>query len=462
MKYNWQHKDWPNFTYNSDDLIEIIDAYKKKAYGFQGRLNQLNEASQAEAHINLMVEEAINTSAIEGENLNREEVRSSVARFLGISLTKQKGYFPKEDGISEMLINVRESIGGNLSKEKICHWHKSVLHGSEGHYSKPIKKGEYRDTHVEIVKDDNYGNVETIFEGPGETREEVTAQMDEFIEWYNDTSPLNKNGINIPGPARAAIAHLWFVSIHPFDDGNGRIARAISEHALFQDFDSPPLFSISMAINDDRGDYYKQLAGTNESMDVSKWVKWFAEKVEKSQDLSIKKVEFILKKAKFWVKFKDTKLNDRQSKVIDKIFGSGYKGFVENGISNEKYRAITGCTHSTATRDLKDLVGKDMFLISGTGKRNLSYEINLQESNPVFSMKGIDNISKTGNRDKFILSTLNKMLVTIERNIAFHQDNENPKIKSLVEAYKELAEDNDQYLTKLDHILSANDNEMSL
>jgi len=462
MKYNWQHKDWPNFTYNSDKFVEIINAYKKKAYGFQGRLNQLNESSQAEAHINLMVEEAINTSAIEGENLNREEVRSSVARFLGISLTKQKGYFPKEDGISEMLINVRESIGSKLSKAKICHWHKSLLHGSEGHYSKPIIKGEYRDTHVEIVKDDNYGNVETIFEGPGETRAEVTIQMDQFIEWYNETSPRNNNGINIAGPERAAIAHLWFVSIHPFDDGNGRIARAISEHALFQDFDNPPLFSISMAINDDRGDYYKQLAGTNDSMEVSNWVKWFAEKVEISQDLSIKKVDFILNKAKFWNRFKDINLNVRQKKAVNKVFGSGYDGFVKDGISNEKYRAITASTHSTATRDLKDLVEKNMFKIAGTGKRNLRYEINLSEENPVFSMKGTGIISKTGNRDKFIQSTLDKILLTIERNMNFHQDTTNPKLSLLIESYTELAEGNDEYLNKLKAVLSANENDMSI
>lgn len=462
MKYNWQHEDWPNLTYNPDELVKVIDAYKKKAYGFQGRLHQLNKESQAEAHINLMVEEAISTSAIEGEILNREEVRSSVSRFLGISLTKQKGYFPKEDGISEMLINVRESINSNLSKEKICHWHKSLLHGSDGHYPKPIVKGEYRDGDVQIVKGDLYGNEEVIFEGPGENRAQVTAEMDKFIEWYNETSPLNENGINIPGPAKAAIAHLWFVSIHPFEDGNGRIARAIAEHALFQDFDSPPLFSISMAINDDRGDYYKQLASTNESMDVSKWVKWFAEKVEISQDLSIKKVDFILKKAKFWDKFKDTGLNERQSKVVDKVFQNGIDGFIKDGISNEKYRAITGCTHSTATRDLKDLVEKNMFVISGTGKRNLRYEINLAEEASVFSLKNTGNVTKSGNRDRFIQNTLDKMLITIERNIDFHQDITNPKLLALIESFNELAEGNDQYKGKLKGLLSINDNDMSI
>ncbi len=123
--------------------------------------------------------------------------------------------------------------------------------------------------HIDVIKDDLYGNDEIIFEAPGETRDEVTEQMDRFLAWYHESSPLNNPDVSIPGPARAEIAHLWFVSIHPFEDGNGRIGRAIAEHALFQDFDNPPLFSISTAINNDRGNYYKELAETNESMDVS-------------------------------------------------------------------------------------------------------------------------------------------------------------------------------------------------
>jgi Fic family protein len=409
-----------------------------------------------------MLEEAINTSAIEGENLNREEVKSSVARFLGIDLTKNKGFFPKEDGIYAMLLDVRESIKSDVSKKMLCKWHKTMLYGSEN-YKKTVLKGQYRDAYTEIIKDDIYGNVDVIFKAPGVTREEVTEQMNEFLAWYNASSPLNNSDIDMPGPARAAIAHLWFVSIHPFEDGNGRIARAIAEHALFQDFDSPPLFSISTAINDGRDDYYKELASTNESMDVSNWVNWFVKKVSHSQDLAIKKVDFILKKAKFWDKYGNVKLNERQQKVLDKIFGSGLDGFIKVGISNEKYRAITGNnSNTTTTRDLKDLVEKSIFYVSGTGRRNLRYNINLVEDNAVFKIKHSGKVSNEGNREKFIQATLEKMLVIIQRNLDFHQDINNPKLLSLIENYKELAEGEEEYFDKLEKIISSNNDGLAM
>ncbi|MFT4927584.1 MAG: Fic family protein [Phenylobacterium sp.] len=390
MKYNWQLPDWPNFSYETEGLAKIINDYNKCAYGFQGKLEQISEEDQAEAYINLMVEEAIGTSAIEGENLNRAEIRSSVARFLGINLTQQTGYFPKEDGIAALLISVRESFKQPISKDKLCYWHKQLLHGCEDYYRVPITKGDYRDKHIEIIKEGPFGEQDVIFEGPGDTKQQVSIEMDKFITWYNATSPLEDINNYIAGPIRAAIAHLWFVAIHPFDDGNGRIARAIAEHALFQDFDNPPLFSISMCINDNRGQYYKQLGNTNRSMDVSQWVSWFTTTVKASQSLSIEKVDFILKKTKFWHRHKNTKLNARQQKALDKIFGAGLNGFVKTGISNEKYRTITGCPPATATRDLKGLVEKGVFSLAGTGKRNLRYMINLVEDNPVFNIKAMN------------------------------------------------------------------------
>jgi Fic family protein len=461
MKYNWQLPDWPNFSYKTEGLAKIISEYKKCAYGFQGKLEQISEESQAEAYINLIVEEAISTSAIEGENLNRAEVRSSVARFLGINLTPQKGYFPKEEGIAALLISVRESFKQPLSKEKLCYWHKQLLHGSEASplYQEnrhQITKGDYRDKHIEIIKEGPFGEQDVIFEGPGDTRQAVSTEMDKFIAWYNATSPLSDIGNEIAGPVRAAIAHLWFVAIHPFDDGNGRIARAIAEHALFQDFDNPPLFSLSMCINDYRGEYYKQLANTNASMEVSQWVSWFASMVKTAQNLSIEKVDFILKKAKFWHKHTATKINARQQKALDKIFGSGLNGFVKQGISNEKYRAITGCPPATATRDLKDLVDKGIFLLAGTGRRNLRYMINLVEDNPVFNIKGDTNDTVESNQSKraqFLKGITDKLLNNIHRNVDFHQDVSNPKLLDLTAQYKELVGDDKEALSKLNEII---------
>ncbi|MBL0709839.1 MAG: Fic family protein [Colwellia sp.] len=451
MKYNWQHKDWPEFIYNPSDYDHVVMQFQKKAYSLQGRLEQLNIESQQEAHILLMVEEAINSSEIEGENLNREEICSSVARFLGLKIEISNVPSLKEEGIAALLINVRESLNQHLSKEKLCYWHKLLLQ-EDDNPRKPILKGDYRDETVDVIKDDLYGNVDVIFKAPGISREEVTLEMDQFFAWYNATDPSNECGPFLPGPVRAAVAHLWFVSIHPFEDGNGRIGRAIAEHALYQDFENPPLFSISATINNNRKQYYEQLQGTNEVMDISNWVQWFVNIVHDAQISAALKVDYILEKSKFWDLHKKTKLNERQHKAISKMFDSGPEGFITNGISNQKYRTMTKCSLATATRDLKDLVNKEVLYLKGSGKRNIRYLICFVE-NSVF--KRSDGSSHAGSRDKFIEATLEKLLGNIQRNLDFHQDKSNSKLLEMIEHYEQLSDKNKESLHKLKTILSA-------
>jgi Fic family protein len=451
MKYNWQHQDWPEFIYNPSDYDNVVMQFQKKAYSLQGRLEQLNIESQQEAHILLMVEEAINSSEIEGENLNREEIRSSVARFLGLKIETSTAPSLKEEGIAALLIDVRESLNQHLSKEKLCYWHKLLLQ-EDDNPRKPVLKGDYRNETVDIIKDDLYGNVEIIFKAPGTSREEVTHEMDHFFDWYNATDPSNEDGMHLSGPVRAAVAHLWFVSIHPFEDGNGRIGRAIAEHALYQDFENPPLFSISATINNKRKQYYEQLQGTNEVMDISTWIQWFVNIVHDAQISAALKVDYILEKSKFWDKHKETKLNERQHKAISKIFDSGPEGFITNGISNEKYRTMTKCSPATSTRDLNDLINKGVLYLEGSGKRNIRYLIFFVE-NSVF--KKSNKTSQSGSRDKFIESTLEKLLSNIQRNIDFHQDKSNPKLLEMVEHYEQLADGSKELIHKLKIIFDA-------
>ncbi|MGB0938853.1 MAG: Fic family protein [Colwellia sp.] len=449
MKYNWQHQNWPEFIYNPSDYDHIVMQFQKKAYSLQGRLEQLNIESQQEAHILLMVEEAINSSEIEGENLDKEEVRSSVARFLGLNIKTSGKPSLKEQGIAALLINVRESLNQKLSKEKLCYWHKLLLQDDENP-KKSILKGDYRDETVDVIKDDLYGNVEVIFKAPGISREDVTREMNLFFAWYNTTDPSNKNGHFLAGPVRAAVAHLWFVTIHPFEDGNGRIGRAIAEHALYQDFESPPLFSISATINNHKKQYYEQLQGTNEAIDISNWVQWFVNIVHDAQASAALKVDYILQKSKFWERHKETKLNERQQKAIATMFESGPEGFITNGITNEKYRNITKCSLATATRDLQDLITKDVLYLEGSGKRNIRYLISFVE-NSVFKVR--DDSSQTGSRDKFIEATLEKLLINIQRNLDFHQDKSNAKLLELIEHYEQLADGSKKSLQKLHNIL---------
>ena len=448
LKYNWQHPNWPKFTFQSNGINKIISEYTKISSNLQGQVSQLEQNNKSEAYIYLMVEEAINTSEIEGENLNREEVRSSVARYLDLELSQPKGIFHKENGIASLLIDVRNNFTNNLSKEIVCSWHKLLLTGQEDSCaSRNIKVGDYRNGPVDIVTG-NGDYEEVVFEGPpGET---VEIEMAAFIDWYNETSPLNDNSTFLPGPVRSAISHMWFTSIHPFGDGNGRIARAISEHALFQDFEIPPLFSISTTINENRDEYYKMLAESsriNPSVDLTNWVKWFSETTKNAQVDAKNKIDFILKKSIFWDHHKDTSLNKRQKKITSKFFDFGEKDLIESGISPDKYQSITNCSSATATRDLKDLVQKGILTPSQSGGRSLRYHINLIEEKPVF------NIFPKGNDKKLIEISIRKLSEDIQRNINFHQS-PNKQLNKLIDKYKVFSDDNPEHLEKLNELLS--------
>lgn len=448
IKYNWQHPNWPKFTYQSDGLNKIIDEYTKISSNLQGQVSQLDQHNKSEAYIFLMVEEAINTSEIEGENLNREEVRSSVARYLDLDLSQPKGIFHKETGIASLLIDVRKNFSSELSKEMICNWHKLLLTGQESYCAKrDIKIGQYRTGPVDIVTGSG-DYEEVVFEGPA--GDIVESEMSVFVEWYNSTSHLNDNSDYIPGPVRSAIAHMWFTSIHPFGDGNGRIARAISEHALFQDFDIPPLFSLSTPINENRDGYYKMLAESSRihpSVDLTLWVKWFADITKDAQIDAKNKIDFILKKSIFWDHHKDTTLNKRQQKITNKFFEFGADGLIKTGINSERYQAITGCSSATATRDLKGLVEKGILVPSQSGGRSLRYFINLIEEKPVF------NVFPKSNNKKLIEASINKLVDDIVRNINFHQA-PNKQLNKLIDKYQEFADGDQAHLKRLDSLLA--------
>lgn len=448
IKYNWQHPKWPKFTYQSDGLNKIIDEYIKISSNLQGQVSQLDQDNKSEAYIFLIVEEAINTSEIEGENLNREEVRSSVARYLDLDLSQPKGIFHKEAGIASLLIDVRKNFTNELSKEMICNWHRLLLTGQDRYYAKrEFEIGEYRTGPVDIVSGSG-DYEEVIFEGPPGNI--VESEMDAFIKWYNSTSHLKENTFYVSGPVRSAIAHMWFTSIHPFGDGNGRIARAISEHALFQDFDIPPLFSISTPINENRNDYYKMLAESSRiypSVDLTNWVKWFAEITKNAQIDAKNKIDFILKKSIFWDFHKNTQLNKRQQKITNKFFEFGTRGLIETGINSEKYQSMTGCSSATATRDLKGLVEKGILVPSQSGGRSLRYFINLIEEKPVFNA-----FQKSYDRKLAELS-LNKLIDDIVRNINFHKA-KNRQLDALIDKYNAFANGESAHLEKLNSILS--------
>ena len=387
MNYIWQHKHWPNFSYDSGKLSALAYQYAKHAAQLSGSLSQTDQDDSIAAQLDLMVDEAINTSLIEGEKLNPASVRSSLQNYLNLTPTPINVADVKAEGMAALIVDVRKHFNQPLSKEMLFNWHRMVLAGFEDNIlHSDLTVGQWRDSPepMQIVSGP-VGYERVHYEAPA--AQDLDALMAEFLNWFNqqDTHPDGQqNKQQIPGVIRAGIAHLWFEVIHPFDDGNGRIGRAIIEYALAQDLGMPVVLSMSTHIEKNKKEYYRQLNVASccdaselddpEVLDITSWLSWFIETLIAAQQEAAEKIATIFEKTEFWQRHKNTELSERQKSVLNKIFKAGKEGF-PNGVSAQKYAALGKCSKATATRDLGDLLAKDCLKSEGVG-RGLRYFLN--------------------------------------------------------------------------------------
>lgn len=367
MKYNWQKEDWTKFKYEEGLLDNLLLDFAEKIGRISGFLKGLSEESQLEAMIDLMVFEAIKTSEIEGEYFSRKDVMSSIRNNLGLNTRKEPIRNKKAEGVSELIIDVRNSYMEDLTEQKLFSWHRMLMKGSKGF---EIGNWRHHEEPMQVVSG-ALGKEKVHFEAPPSKM--VPAEMKQFIQWFNDTAPGGKHQINKP-VIRSAIAHLYFESIHPFEDGNGRIGRAISEKALSQGAKRPILLSLSKSIESNKNKYYDSLQNAQSANEITNWLLYFVHMVIDAQHQAEEQIEFILRKTKFFDQFKNL-LNQRQMKVIKRMLDEGINGF-EGGMNARKYIAIAQTSKATATRDMQDLVEKDVFIPFGGG-RSVRYELNL-------------------------------------------------------------------------------------
>lgn len=379
MKYCWQHPDWPQLIFDEAPSRESLYNYAKEAGRLAGAVAQLQESQQYEAALDLMVSEAIKTSQIEGERLDQEDVRSSLKNYLGLNATPVRVLDPRAEGIAALMVDVRKTFKNRLTPEMLFHWHRLVIPDQTDQIlGRKLLIGQWRRSAEPMQMVSGPLGYETVhYEAPPADR--VGAEMDRFLHWHWATCPLNpKREATLPGPVRAAVAHLWFEVIHPFDDGNGRVGRTIAEQVLAQDMGHPPLLSLSTTIEQEHREYYQRLKKASRAdLNITAWVTWFSDIVLQSQIQAVEKVEFVLSKARFWDKHRKTELNNRQQKVLNKIFQAGAEGFI-GGMSAKKYISITGCSKATATRDLTDLVSKGCLYRLEGGGRSARYGLNLR------------------------------------------------------------------------------------
>ncbi len=362
MKYkkhwNWQQKDWPHFNFSLDKFIPLENKFLKQSGISFGAIKHISENEQQDILINFMSNEAIETSEIEGEMLDRLSVQSSIKRQLGLKAPRTANR-PAESGVSEMMIDLYYHYAYPLTSETLFKWHRMLMNGRRDiEYIGSYRKHE---DPMQVISGADY-NRKVHFEAP--PSHTIPKEMEQFIAWFNRTSPLGENAL--PPLTRSAIAHLYFVSIHPFEDGNGRIGRALVEKILSQSLEQPSITALSTEINKGKRAYYKALADHSLNNHIDGWIQYFAETILKAQQHSISQIEFIIKKRQFLHEHKD-QMNERQTKTILRVFDEGVEGF-KGGLSAKNYMTITGAPSTTATRDLNDLVNKDILTKTGNLK----------------------------------------------------------------------------------------------
>lgn len=367
--YNWQLPDWPNFRFDLTSVHETLFSIAEKMGLINGKLEHLNENLQTETMVNLMVEEAVKTSQIEGEYISRPDIRSSIKNKLGLNEAFVRVHDKRAQGIAELMLDVRNTFKRPITEDKLFDWHLMLLSGS---FNPNMRVGCWRiDEEPMQIVSGHHGKWIVHYEAP--PSREVPKEMKRFIHWFNNTVPGKPKAIKF-APVRAAIAHLYFESIHPFEDGNGRIGRAIAEKALSQGFGYPVLLSLSQAIEAEKKTYYAALNAASKSNEITDWIKYFAHVILSAQIEVETQINFILKKSVFFDNFKDV-LNTRQLKVVQRMMKAGIEGF-EGGMSAKKYMVITASSKATATRDLQEMVAMKALRQIGSG-RNVRYELNL-------------------------------------------------------------------------------------
>lgn len=355
MTWNWERPDWPDFSYKSKALEPLEQQFLLQSGELVGACRHIGENDQDTLRIELISDEAVKTSEIEGEILNRESVQASLRHQFGLG-SERRGTLPAERGISEMMVDLYRDFATPLTEATLFAWHRMLLSGDKttgviGGYRKHADA-------MQVVSGSDYRRT-VHFEAPPSCR--MRDEMKRFIVWFNRTAPNGENPL--PALTRAGIAHLYFVSIHPFEDGNGRIGRALAEKSLAQHLSRPSLIALAFTIERKRKDYYAALERNNKGLEITNWLTYFANTILEAQRNTIKRVDFYVAKAKFYEKFRD-QFNERQDKVIARMFREGIDGF-EGGLSAENYIAIAKTSRATATRDLQNLVEKGALTRTG-------------------------------------------------------------------------------------------------
>lgn len=364
MAYIHERSGWPKFTWDGDSLGTALAAVRHKQGRLLGKMEALGFDLRAEASLVVLTSDVVKSSAIEGEKLNPDEVRSSIARRLGLDVAGLPKAGRDVEGVVEMMLDGTRNFQKPLTKKRLFDWHASLFPTGRSGMSR-ITVGAWRKKEAGAMQvvSGPMGREKVHFEAPEAAR--LEAEMSAFLKWFNAPPAVDP-------VLKAGIAHFWFVTIHPFEDGNGRIARAIADMALARaDGTKDRFYSMSSQIEAERKDYYLRLeAAQRGDVDITRWLAWFLGCLDRAIEGADGTLAAVLNKARMWQRINQRPVNDRQRQVINRMV-NGFKGF----LSTSKYAKLAKCSPDTALRDIRELLDRGILVQNPGGGRSTSYRL---------------------------------------------------------------------------------------
>ncbi|MEZ4650459.1 MAG: Fic family protein [Candidatus Eisenbacteria bacterium] len=364
MTYIHELPGWPELTWNADALVGPLAGVRHKQGRHLGKMETLGFELRQEAGLTTLTDEVVKSSAIEGEHLNPEEVRSSIARRIGLDVVGLPRPSRDVEGVVEMMLDATRNFGDPLTEERLFGWHAALFPTGRSGMQR-ITAGAWRTGEagsMQVVSGP-IGRERVHFEAPDAGR--LDAEMASFLGWFNQTSELDP-------VLKVGVAHFWFVTIHPFADGNGRIARAIADMALSRADDTKDRFySMSTAIEAERREYYRELESVQcGGLDITRWLTWFLACLDRTIEGAGRTLGSVLRKADLWQSINQRPVNERQRKVINRMLDD-----FEGPLSTSKYAKLAGCSSDTALRDIRELLDRGILMKNAGGGRSTSYRL---------------------------------------------------------------------------------------
>jgi len=374
-KWIWQHPKWPAFSWDVETLAPLLRACTQAQGQLLGMMGASGAGANVERELDALLQNVITSSAIEGEQLNVESVRSSLAKRLG--LASDERVTARSEGLAELMLDATQQHDGPLTSERLMHWHRLLFPDTSALTARPIQVGTLRGPEPMQVVSGRIDRPVVHFEAPG--REGLEQKLDDFFYWFNSS----RADPTLDPLIRAGIAHFWFVTLHPFDDGNGRLTRAITDLAMAQgEHQAIRFYAMSASILACRQDYYRILEATQRGdLNITEWLLWFLQTLLHTLEQAMQRIERVLVKARFWQAHRDDGLPPEQTKVLNRLLNGDLlsekpdAGFTV-GISAAQYQAVAKVSKATATRHLQDLLEKGCLRKLPGGGRSTRYQIN--------------------------------------------------------------------------------------